>query len=132
MTDGSHDSAALHAAVLDPSVLAGYEEISPGLAAELVTMFVEDVPLRLEALRTAAAEGDLKELGQVAHTLKGTSSNLGAAQLAACCSALQAGAGRGSTPEIAALLDAVERSWEQVRAMLQAAAGAAGEAATAD
>lgn len=112
---------------LDFRILAEYEEMSPGLAAELTSMFLDDVPGRLEALRAALRAGDLRTVGQLSHTLKGTSSNLGAGHLAALCGDLQIEAEGGSTAGAAAILESIEKAWEQVKEMLPAAVeGAAG------
>lgn len=111
--------------VIDALVLAEYEQISPGLAAELAELFVEDVPLRLEALRSALLQRDMRRVGQLAHTLKGSSSNLGAIQLASTCSALQSAADDASPSATAVLVEAVARDWALVRDLLPAAVDAA-------
>ncbi|HUP71327.1 MAG TPA: Hpt domain-containing protein [Acidimicrobiales bacterium] len=115
---------------LDFRILAEYEQMSPGLAAELTSMFLDDVPGRLEALRAALRTGDLRAVGHLSHTLKGTSSNLGAGHLAAICGDLQIEAEGGSTAAAAAMLESIEQAWEQLKEMLpaavEAAAGSAG------
>ncbi|MDP9403572.1 MAG: response regulator [Actinomycetota bacterium] len=107
-----------HADALDAGVLAQYDRMSPGFADEVIALFVDDVPVRLEALRGALASGDLRAAAELAHTLKGTSSNVGATRLAARCAGLQSSAEGGSSAEAAASAEAVESAWEQVREML--------------
>jgi len=51
------------------------------LLRELVGIFVDDGPRRLEALREAMKAADVQQLEQVAHSLKGSAANLGAARL---------------------------------------------------
>ncbi|HVE46726.1 MAG TPA: Hpt domain-containing protein [Acidimicrobiales bacterium] len=111
--------------MLDALVLAEYEQISPGLAAELAELFVEDVPMRLESLRSALRQRDMRTVGQLAHTLKGSSSNLGAFQLASTCAALQSATHDASPSATAALVEAIARDWELVRDLLPAAVEAA-------
>lgn len=113
---------------LDVQILLEYEQMSPGLAAELGAMFLDDVPRRLAAMRSALAEGDLRTLSQLAHTLKGTSSNLGAGDLATACADLQSGSEGGSPAKAAVLLEAVDQAWQQVEAVLPGAVEAAGGA----
>ena len=50
-----------------------------------IDAFVADTPPHLAALREAATGGDTTALEHLAHTLKGSSGNLGALRLADLC-----------------------------------------------
>ncbi len=50
-----------------------------------IDAFVADTPSRLEALREAATDGETTTLKHLAHTLKGSSGNLGALRLTDLC-----------------------------------------------
>lgn len=45
---------------------------------EIIGIYLEDTPVRLADLRTAAAKGDTALYTRSAHTIKGSSSNIGA------------------------------------------------------
>lgn len=48
------------------------------LYREIAVLFVRDLPAQMERLRRAFELGDAKQLGVTAHSLKGSSSNIGA------------------------------------------------------
>lgn len=112
--------------VLDPEVLAQYETMSPGFSAELIALFQRDMPVRLAILRAAVGAADWNAVAEVAHTLKGSSGNLGAAALAEVCATLQVSAAAGDAPRIAALAREVERAWDEVQAVLAGHTSASG------
>src|SRR5215210_1078759 len=67
---------------LDRGVLAGLRELGDQeLLAELVGLFLEDMPPQLEALREAIEGGDASSVQRVAHTLKGSCGNMGAVRM---------------------------------------------------
>ena len=59
------------------------------LLRELVGIFVEDGPKRLEALRAAMTAVDVHQLEQIAHSLKGSAGILGAGELQQVCAELE-------------------------------------------
>lgn len=50
------------------------------LLGELIKIFLEELPRRLDAVRHAASRGDAEESRRVAHNLKGALTMLGAAE----------------------------------------------------
>ena len=48
---------------------------------ELIEMFIEDAQEHLSVLKTQIAEGDVEMVRRSAHTLKGSSSNIGATKM---------------------------------------------------
>ncbi|HET7480961.1 MAG TPA: response regulator, partial [Rubrobacteraceae bacterium] len=88
---GSH--AAVDGAALDPSVLAGLQELQedgePDLIAELSVLFVQDSTLRLGTLREAVESEDARVIRETAHTLKGSSGNIGAWRMSRLAAELQ-------------------------------------------
>jgi len=118
------------AVTLDPVVLSGMrglqEEGEPDLVAELVDLFMSTTPALLDSMREAADVGDTSRLRQLAHSLKGSCRNIGAASMANLCQVMEtaAGAGHLASPEALTGLDVeLERLRVQLRAFL------AGEAA---
>jgi len=59
------------------------------LVTELVTLFLEDLPGRIARARAAALAGDASALGAAAHAIRSSSAQLGAANLAAACDAVE-------------------------------------------
>jgi HPt (histidine-containing phosphotransfer) domain-containing protein len=64
-------------------------EGEPDLIVELIDLYLSDTPPRVDAMREALANGDHVKLGRAAHSLKGSSSTLGAIQVAASCAELE-------------------------------------------
>lgn len=79
--------------VLDMSIveelLSFADDGDPELIIDLITMFLEDGPAKVKAVTDGLAEGDLEKVERAAHSLKGTSGNLGARQLQDACEAMQ-------------------------------------------
>jgi len=75
--------------VLDPEVVEQLRALSlasnSDLLARLGASFARDTPVRLEALRAAAAGGDVDAVAFNAHTIKGSAANLGAVHVAEIC-----------------------------------------------
>jgi len=59
------------------------------LMAEVIRMFLDDVPVRLGAIRTAVTGGNAGALRQAAHALKGAAATMSAGALAEAASALE-------------------------------------------
>jgi HPt (histidine-containing phosphotransfer) domain-containing protein len=72
---------------IDPQALADLRALSPGdggeFVREIVALFVADTPLRLAELDRSLAAGQVEGFTRAAHTLKGSSANLGATALRA-------------------------------------------------
>ncbi|MDP9457557.1 MAG: response regulator [Actinomycetota bacterium] len=109
--------------LLDRSVLDGLRELSgpgePDMLAELVGLFLEDAPPRLQALREALDEGDARRVKEVSHALKGSSSNMGAARMAGICARLEDAGATGDLDEASDLLDRLEKEFANARSALE-------------
>jgi two-component system, sensor histidine kinase and response regulator len=84
------------------------------LLRELVGIFVDDGPKRLEALRAAVRAVDGQKVEQIAHSLKGSASILGAARLRDAAQALEDAAHDGQAANGGGLVGQVAREVEQV------------------
>ncbi|MEO0650132.1 MAG: Hpt domain-containing protein [Planctomycetota bacterium] len=106
---------------LDPSVIEALRELGgeeePELFEELVTMFLDDTPGRIEALLEALEAGDATTLERTAHALKSSCGNLGARRLASLCFEIES-AGRAGDVEAARPL--VGRSTDEFAAVAAA------------
>jgi HPt (histidine-containing phosphotransfer) domain-containing protein len=80
------------APVLDPTVLDALRQLNmpgePDVLAEVLKMFVQEVPPRIERLRNAFAAGDIQAVHRHAHSLKGSAGNIGARAMFAVCKQL--------------------------------------------
>lgn len=75
--------------------LAGAQvEGESDLIIELVDLYAEDSPRRLDTIRGALAAGDLEALRRAAHGLKGSSASLGARRVEILCEKLERLSGR--------------------------------------
>ena len=69
------------------------------LFAQVLTSFVDGVPVAVAAVERAAATEDATALEAAAHRLRGSASNVGAEPLARLCGGLEEGAAAGVLPE---------------------------------
>jgi len=97
--------------VLDPAVIESLRELTPpgepDVLNEVLTIFLQEVPPRLERLRTFLAAGNIVEVQRAAHSLKGSAGNIGARALHDICRQVddkgRAGDLSGLAPLVAAL-----------------------------
>src|SRR5215210_1918033 len=107
--------------VLDPEVLASLRDLGDaGLLTELAEMFFDDASSRLAELREAVEAGDAEGVKRVAHTLKGSSGNMGAARMSAICAGLQDVGTSGDLARAPGLLEELEEEFGRVRPALEA------------
>lgn len=78
---------------IDPEAIANLKELNPGdggeFLREIVAIYIEDTPKRLADLRACLATGDVTGLTRAAHTIKGSSANVGAQALKAIAERLE-------------------------------------------
>ena len=74
-----------HSAI-DQRAIAALQELSMAgsddFLREIITLYLQDTPLLLAQLEQALAAGDGLTVSRLAHSIKGSSSNFGATQLA--------------------------------------------------
>lgn len=115
--------------VLDYNVVAELRDIMGNEYPTLVDAWLRDAAQRLEELRQSHAEGNRQALRQAAHTLKGSSSNLGAKVVSAHCAVLEQKADAWSLEllgqQLGAVASAVAEAGEALRATLDGGPSAA-------
>jgi CheY-like chemotaxis protein len=89
------------------------------LVVELVELFVSNTPMMVTAMREALAQGDPNGLKQTAHTLKGSSSNLGAEPMTSLCMALEEHGQAGKMQAAVPLIDKLEQEFSRIRLTLE-------------
>ncbi len=70
--------------IIDAEAIENLRAINPdddSFLKEIIGIFIEDTPARIAELRQARAAGDVTTFSRAAHSIKGSSSNLGAARL---------------------------------------------------
>lgn len=77
------------APVLDPAVIENLRQLTipgePDVLSEVLNLFLQDVPQRVERLRNAFTAGNIQEVRRVAHSLKGSAGNIGAQSMFEAC-----------------------------------------------
>jgi HPt (histidine-containing phosphotransfer) domain-containing protein len=109
---------------IDATVLAGLRGLqqpgTPDLLGRLIELFLDDAAPRLASLAQAVAQGDARALERQAHTLKGSSANIGARQLARLCEDLEMLGRSGELGRAPGVLTQLEAEFDRVRAALRA------------
>ena len=84
------------------------------LLCELVGIFVDDGPKRVQAIRSALTADDVRQVEHVAHSLKGSAAILGATRLSSAALALEDAAHDGHTENTPELVSAIARELDRV------------------
>ena len=88
---------------------------SPGLAADVIEIFMQDTSTRVTALRRAIDQGDGETVFRVAHTLQGSASMIGAVSVTRSCSALAKSARSGSFDQCKVLVAELDARFEAIQ-----------------
>jgi PAS domain S-box-containing protein len=108
---------------LDLNIINGLRDLQepgqPDPLAELIELFLRDARPRLEQMAQAAAAGDWPRLAAQAHTLKGSTSNLGARRLSSLCATLERQAKAQDSAQAPATLAEVQGEFGTVAQFLQ-------------
>jgi HPt (histidine-containing phosphotransfer) domain-containing protein len=111
------------AETVDPDTIAALRELesadAPGFLAQLIGLFIDDLPRRLEAIANGIAQADSAATAAAAHSLKGGAANLGARPLAALCEQLEVTGKAGSLEAAELLLDAIRTESTRARTRLE-------------
>ena len=115
-------------AVLDPVVIDSLRQLTPpgepDVLDEVLRMFLDEVPRRIDRLRAAWSAGDVTEVHRAAHSLKGSAGNIGAHALYAVCKQLdergKAGDLAGTEHLVAALAEEFGKVEGEIRRLLGA------------
>ncbi len=84
------------------------------IVVEVLTVFQTDTATRLSTLRSAIAESNLPLIKNQAHSIKGSSSQIGAMGMAALCLRMEQEAMQGQTSSLAALMTELEAGFAEV------------------
>ena len=109
--------------VLDPDVVKSLRQLTPAgepdVLVEILTVFLDDVPKRIVALRAAVVAGDAFAMQHAAHSLKGSSGNIGARALHDVCRQLDDRARSGDLARVTPLLESLATEYGRVEAEIK-------------
>jgi CheY-like chemotaxis protein len=91
---------------------------APSLLAKVIGVYLDNSPSLVQALREAVARQDPDALMRAAHSLKSSSANLGAVQLAAFCKELEQRGREKCIENVVELLENAETQYIRVREAL--------------
>lgn len=104
-----------------PAALQQLEECGEAeLVEELIGIFQTDTASRLEVLARAVEASDYPVARQEAHTIKGSALQVGAIRMAEICRQMEMEARKPLPEELAPLLRALLRSFDEVRGVFAA------------
>jgi HPt (histidine-containing phosphotransfer) domain-containing protein len=111
--------------VLDVSVMAAIRSLGgpdePDVYAEVVLLFLVDVPIHLSALAAAIAAADCELVSQIAHRLRGSTLEMGVVRMAPLCAEIEDAARGGSLRHAAAQAEDLAREFAAARAAMEQA-----------
>jgi CheY-like chemotaxis protein/HPt (histidine-containing phosphotransfer) domain-containing protein len=111
----SPSGRADRAVPLDLGRLAEIAGDDEGFARELVTLFLEDAAIHLNTLTAAIERGEAEVVGEIAHTLKGSASNVGAEPIRGLAYEMEQHGRNRELSGVESVLAAMRRELERLR-----------------
>lgn len=109
---------------IDLSVLLGFEEAQgegePDLIIELIDLYLDDCPRQLSVMKDSVLKADEISLKRAAHTLKGSSANLGVNSVAGFCAEIEETDVSQSFLESNVLINRLEQTFARVQTIFLA------------
>lgn len=103
---------------LDPQTLDTLRQLTPpgepDVLAQVLKLFLEEAPRRIERLRSALTEGNAVEFQRLAHSLKGAAGNIGANAVHDAARRADAVGKSGRLDAAAPLVEEIERHLAEV------------------
>jgi two-component system sensor histidine kinase/response regulator len=109
---------------VDLTILASFEDVQgegePDVIVELIDLYLNDTSSRMAAMQTAITRNDEVPLRHGAHSVRGSSANLGAHRVAALCEELERMECNELFQRGSGLLTRLEQELEHVRQVFTA------------
>jgi HPt (histidine-containing phosphotransfer) domain-containing protein len=106
--------------VLDPAVVDSLRQLTPpgepDVLGEVLRLFLDEVPRRVARLKAAWDARNAGELQRAAHSLKGSSGNIGAHHMYEICKQLDERGTAGDFNGARHLIDALDEEYTRVEA----------------
>lgn len=114
---------AMSLPTLDHEAIDNLRALSPDdgdvFLKEILTIFVEDTPTRILELHKSRGSGDVSSFVRAAHSIKGSSSNVGASELRALAEHLEQQARTRGLAEVEAHVAELEAAFVRVHEELK-------------
>jgi HPt (histidine-containing phosphotransfer) domain-containing protein len=111
-------------AILDPGAIAELRSLNPGdndeFLREISGIFLDDTPQRIAELDQSLVAGDVATFIRAAHSIKGSSSNLGATALRAVAEDLETRSRAEGLRDVRDLVAKVKEEFARAQAALEA------------
>jgi histidine phosphotransfer protein HptB len=108
--------------IIDLEAISNLRELNPGdngeFLREIVSIYVEDTPKRIAELKSCLASGDVVTFTRAAHTIKGSSANVGAQVLKGIAERLEFISRKEGLGGVSGMIAEVEAEFERVKAEL--------------
>ena len=109
------------AVVIDPQAHARLEEWGgEGLVTQMIRLFLENAPTRLDQVRKGLSEGGLGEAERGVHSLKSSAANVGAVVVSRIASEMEERAVAGDAAVMTALFSDLEAAFAEAHQQLAA------------
>lgn len=107
--------------VLDPETIESLRALSDDgeFLKEIAGIFFDDTPQRIAELDQCQASGDTAKFTRAAHSIKGSSANIGALLLGAAAANLENESKKSPLPSLTPLIDAVKAEYARVEVELK-------------
>lgn len=104
---------------LNTNMLAELKTLMEDEFGLLVDTYCSDGELKVNELGKAVEEGDAAKVREMAHSLKGSSSNIGAEYLSDVCCRLEAKGKQGDLSDAESMYAEIKQEFEQVKSLIQ-------------
>ncbi|MDJ0915799.1 MAG: Hpt domain-containing protein [Desulfobacterales bacterium] len=105
-------------AIFDKAEMLARVDDDQDLLVEIVEIFLEDAPIRIDKLKQAMGVKDLDLIEDQAHALKGASANISAHALQQCAMAVEQAVKQNDTHKISELIAVLEDEYTALKAHL--------------
>lgn len=109
-------------APIDPAAIENLRALNPddddAFLKDIITIFLEDTPQRIAELKDSLAAWDQPKFTRAAHSIKGSSSNLGAGGLRSVAEELEHLSRNSGLDNVQPLIDKMQAEFESARAEL--------------
>ncbi|MGA1867435.1 MAG: response regulator [bacterium] len=102
----------------DLDALLGRMGKNEELCREVIEIYLEDIPLRIEALNQALKDNNTGEIEQIAHTIKGSSSNIEAEALMEVAYQMEVAGRQGDLQKSHDIFHTLTREFEELKNIL--------------
>lgn len=106
--------------VIDPQTVENLRQLNPGdndeFLREIVGIYLEDTPCRIAELEQSLAAGDQPKFTRAAHSVKGSSANVGAMAVRAIAEQLEHKSAREGLGGVSPLIDTLKGELDRAKA----------------